>query len=357
MVGGRSEELMQEGRRRTAQRVLIAVALFLHVGSAVGLDLAARRMQHPRVTCPLPVTSSVGTRVTLAAEVAAVAGAEIRSVRWAVTRSPSGAQYTFSAANRNPTSFTGRNQGEYDVRLTATDSLGRSSTCGVLLTLNSEIELEAPPPPPLPPPAPEPEVTPPPEPPRVVEHHAHEPPPPPQAPVAPPPAPTQAAPIMTVEDEFSNDQEVAATGDNVNATGDVASNGVIRPPGQGVTGAQFGGTPTGTGHGPARPAVAAATAADYTARARFECDESSMRSEFPDAAAQAGITNMRVRVRVVVDANGRVGRVEALNDPGFGFAAAAVNVIRRHCEVTAARDRSGAAAADTKEFAIEFTLE
>lgn len=345
---------MQEGRRRHAQAVLLVVALLLHVGSAVGFDLAARHMQHPRVTCPLPVTGSVGTHVTLAAEIVAVAGAEIRSIRWAVRRSPREAQYTLSTTTRNPTSFTGRNQGEYDVDLTATDSLERSSSCTVLLTLNSEIELEAPPPPPLPPPVvPEPVVTPPPEPPHVAERHEAEPPP---TPVAPPPAPTQAAPIMTVDDEFSNEQEVAATGNNVNATGDVAANGVIRPPGQAVTGAQSGGTPSGTGHGPAHTATVLPTV-DYTTRAHFDCDENSMRSEFPDAAAQAGITNMRVRVRVVVDASGRIGRVDALNDPGYGFAAAAINVIRRHCEITAARDRSGAAAADTKEFAIEFTLE
>lgn len=223
--------------------------------------------------------------------------------------------------------------------------------------LVSEVEIEArPPPPPPPAPAPPPEVAhaPEPEPVRPIEHHVtREPPPPP-----PPPAPTQAAPIMTVAEEFSNDnQEVVAVGNNVNATGDVATNGVVRGPGQGVTGARFGGTPNGTGNGPPHPVTAVAPPPDYSTRAEFRCDEDAARTEFPEAASQAGIMEMTVRLRVTVDAAGHVSHIDPSNDPGYGFVAAAMNVIRRHCEITPARDRGGAAVGDTKAYTINFVME
>ncbi len=357
LVGGRGEELMNEGRQRKALAALIGIALALHLGSAIGLDRLTRRLQRPRLTCPNSVTSAVGSRVTLSAEATGVAS--IRDSRWRVVTQPANSFYRFIAPHANPTTFTGMNSGQYELEYSVNDTLGRASACTVQVTLSNEVELEAPPPPPPVVPIPEP-VVPTPEPPRPVERHVDRTPPPantpPQQQAAPPPAPTEAAPIMTVEDEFSNEQEAAATGHNVNATGDVANNGVRRGPGEGVSGAQAG----GTGTGPARAgtnAPAAAPAIDYASHVAFHCDESAMRDEFPDAAREAGIMDMTITLTVTVDANGRITTVRPTNDPGYGFVAAATAVVRRHCEITPARDRSGAPVSETKRQSVHFMME
>lgn len=163
---------------------------------------------------------------------------------------------------------------------------------------------------------------------------------------------------MTVAEEFSNEAtDTVAVGDNVNATGDTSNNGVVRA--RGVTGARFGGSGDGAGHGPVAQ-VAAPPAVDYSERARIECDEDALREAFPAAGHEAGITEMVVRVRVVVDAEGHVTGVTALNDPGFGFANAAVRSMRNSgaCRVRPARDRDGHAVPDTvQSFRFNFVAE
>lgn len=232
--------------------------------------------------------------------------------------------------------------------------------------MTSEVEVQVPPPPPSAPP-PEPS-TPPPTPSAAPEPARPQPraeaPRPTQAPQpqpssAPPPAPppTQAAPLMVVEGEMDSD-DVVATGNNANATGDTSSDGVVRPPGERVTGARIGGTGTGpgTGSGPAPPPPPPPV--DLATPSSLECDESALAEFFPDAAREAGITEMTVRVRYTVDENGRVTAVNALNDPGYGFATSVVRMIRSsHCSGTAARDRAGHSVTDTRTRPIHFMIE
>lgn len=233
--------------------------------------------------------------------------------------------------------------------------------------MTSVVEFETPPPPPppsVPPTLPTPIMDAPPTPPepvrgvhRVVrnERVRESPSPPPP----PPPAPTEAAPVMVVDEEFSNEsQDTMPVGNNPNATGDVASNGVVRAPGQGVTGAAIGGTADGTGRSAVTPPPAAPPVIDYSSRATVECDEDAMRDLFPEPAREAGISEMLVRVRIAVDANGRITRVLPLNDPGYGFVNAAERGLRMYCRAIPARDRDGRNVPDTiPSFRFRFVQE
>ena len=215
-------------------------------------------------------------------------------------------------------------------------------------SMTAEVEIQRPPPP-----VPQaPELEPERPAPRVARvEPAHAPPP-------PPPEPTRAAPVMTVAEEFSNDStESVAVGDNVNATGDTSSNGVVHS--HGVQNARIGGTENDTGREPVVERAAPA-AVDYSERARIECDEDALRDAFPAAGHEAGITEMDVRIRVTVNAQGHVTNATALNDPGFGFAAAALRSVRSTgaCRVRPARDREGNAVADTvQSFRFNFVAE
>ncbi len=224
----------------------------------------------------------------------------------------------------------------------------------------SQVDIEVPPPPPPPPEPPPPEPPPPPP--------AAEPPPPPIAraaaprprndtppPPPPPPAPTAPPPLM-VADEQSNDPsaDTVATGANTNFRGgDIANNGVAN---QGpVRNADPNGVPGGTGTQPAPPSTV--SDADLSERPRIECDEDSLRNFFPEEAQERGITGMRVRVRVSVNAAGAITRAQALEDPGFGLGRAAERAVMNGCHASTPRARDGRAVATVTTFRLNFELE
>jgi hypothetical protein len=93
----------------------------------------------PMVTCPAPVTTTVGSAgtVTLMGAATAVAPATITSYAWSVISQPAGSTYAFTSTSTNPTHFTANNAGVYTVRLTVTDSMGRQSSCSVLVTVTA----------------------------------------------------------------------------------------------------------------------------------------------------------------------------------------------------------------------------
>jgi TonB family protein len=157
------------------------------------------------------------------------------------------------------------------------------------------------------------------------------------------------------------DNDTVAVGNNVNASGDTSNDGVLRGPGQAVTGADHNGTRDGTGHGPATPVTpppAAPPPVDYSSHAQLICEEDSVRDEFPEAAVQAGVTGEEVRVRVTIEPDGHVSRAVAANNPGYGFAAAAERVARNSaCRTVPARDHAGNVVADTISFRITFRLD
>ncbi len=229
----------------------------------------------------------------------------------------------------------------------------------------SEVEIQVPPAPSAPPP--EPTVAPPPPPPPSAAPVQVRPAPradaprpetpPPSAAPPPPPPPTQAAPLMVVEGEMDSD-DVVATGNNVNATGETSSDGVVRDAGERVTGSRVGGTGSPGGTGPTAAPAAAAPAVDLAQTSQLNCDEGALAEFFPETAREAGITEATVRVRLTVDENGRVTAVTAITDPGYGFANSAVRMLRSsHCTGTAARDRAGHTVSDTRTRPIHFTLE
>lgn len=225
----------------------------------------------------------------------------------------------------------------------------------------SLVDIEAPPPPPPPePPPPAPEPPPPPPaaavpPPPVARAAApaprsNTPPPPP-----PPPAPTAPPPLMVAEEQ-SNDPsaDTVATGNNTGFRGgDIANNGVAN---QGpVRNADPNGVPGGTGTQPALPSTV--SDADLSERPRIECDEDSLRNFFPEEAQERGITGMRVRVRVSVDAAGAITRAQALEDPGFGLGRAAERAVMNGCRASAPRARDGRTVATVTTFRLNFELE
>lgn len=228
----------------------------------------------------------------------------------------------------------------------------------------AEVELVAAPtpPPPAPPPEAPPEPTPeppPPTPPPAVRVRAHAPvvaprPAPPSAP-PPPPAATAPPPLMVTE-ELSNDPnaDTVSTGNNTNYRGgDIASDGVSHQ--NPVHGARTGGTPGGTGQGPALPSTVGDS--DLSARPRFSCDEDALRNFFPEEAQERGITGMRVRVRVTVDASGRITRATAIDHPGAGLDRAAERAVLNGCTATIPRARDGRAVGTVTTFRLNFELE
>ncbi len=102
-----------------------------------GLDHACTGMLpncNPTATCPAPITTVINTPVILTGMATAVPPATIASYAWAVIAQPAGSTYLFSSMTSNPTTFTAQNAGVYTIRLTVTDSLGRTSSCTVLVT-------------------------------------------------------------------------------------------------------------------------------------------------------------------------------------------------------------------------------
>ncbi|TAK18588.1 MAG: hypothetical protein EPO40_36620 [Myxococcaceae bacterium] len=223
----------------------------------------------------------------------------------------------------------------------------------------SEVDIEVPPPPPAPPPPPPPPAAaepPPPPPPAPVARAAPAPRPVAEPPPPPPPAPTAPPPLM-VADEQSNEPstDTVATGANTGFRGgDIANIGVAN---QGpVRNADPNGVPGGTGVRPA-PLPSSVSDADLSERPRIECDEDSLRNFFPEEAQERGLTGMRVRVRVSVDASGAITRAQSMEDPGFGLGRAAERAVMNGCRASTPRARDGRAVATITTFRLNFELE
>lgn len=219
----------------------------------------------------------------------------------------------------------------------------------------AQVDIEVPPPPPTPPPPPPPPEPPPPQaapapPPTRTARPA---PTPPEAPPPPPPPPTAPPPLMVAEEQSNEPStDSVPTGTNANYQGgDMAANGVAN---QGpVRNAQPGGTPGGTGSGPPAPVATQ----DLTERPRIECDDGALRNFFPEEAQDNNVTNVSVRLRVTVDANGRVTRAQALENPGYGLARAAERAVVNACTSTTPRGPDGRAAGTTITFRLTFELD
>lgn len=225
----------------------------------------------------------------------------------------------------------------------------------------SQVDIEVPPPPPATPPPPEPEPPPPPPaaepPPPPPVAHARAPAPRETAPPPPPPPPAPSAPPpLMVADEQSNDPSTDTVPPGTNANyrgGDMAANGVAN---QGpVRHADPNGVPGGTGVQPALPTTVRDV--DLSERPRIDCDEDSLRNFFPEEAQERGVTGMRVRVRVSVDADGHITRAQAMEDPGFGLGRAAERAVMNGCRASTPRARDGRAVATVTTFRLNFELE
>lgn len=159
-----------------------------------------------------------------------------------------------------------------------------------------------------------------------------------------------------VAEEMSNDPNADSvpTGSNTNFRGgDIANNGVAN---QGpVRGARSDGVPGGTGTGPAQPS--SVSDADLSSRPQFSCDDEALRNFFPEEAQERGITGMRVRVRVTVDASGRITRASAIDHPGSGLDRAAERAVLNACSATVPRARDGRAVSTTTTFRLNFELD
>jgi hypothetical protein len=76
------------------------------------------------------VTAPAGTSVTLCATATGAA-----SYRWEVTSAPPGGIYTFGSPTSACTTFTSVIVGTYTIRVTVTDSMGRTATCTTTVTM------------------------------------------------------------------------------------------------------------------------------------------------------------------------------------------------------------------------------
>ena len=78
------------------------------------------------------------------------------------------------------------------------------------------------------------------------------------------------------------------------------------------------------------------------------------RAEYPEEARRLGIVG-EVRLRLVVDEEGRVREARVVHDPGHGFGAVAARAARAYCRFRPAR-KDGAAVATEIPYTIRFEL-
>ncbi|HEX8909953.1 MAG TPA: TonB family protein, partial [Anaeromyxobacteraceae bacterium] len=78
------------------------------------------------------------------------------------------------------------------------------------------------------------------------------------------------------------------------------------------------------------------------------------RAEYPEEARRLGVEG-EVRLRVVVDEEGRVREAKVLRDPGHGFGAVAARAARAYCRFRPAQ-KDGAAVATEIPYTIRFEL-
>jgi periplasmic protein TonB len=202
---------------------------------------------------------------------------------------------------------------------------------------------EAPPPAPLPPPEPEPAP-----PPKAVTKLARFDERPKFEPVPPPPAAAQAGKTLTIDDKDAPpDADAMVQGQHDDYVGGVTTSDGTSSRAVGDGRARGGGGPP-----PAvRPKVADV---DRSAKATLFLTAWNCNHLFPGAATNAGVRHAVVHLFVRVGADGTPLGVKNVDDPGYGFGAAA-----RKCafqqQFRPARDRVGRPVlGDTALFAVGF---
>jgi len=204
-----------------------------------------------------------------------------------------------------------------------------------------------------PPPAPSPEPPPPPPPPRVVRPAPRvavappprdAPPPPEQAPDAPPPpnAPPSAP---------ASRPGPVRIGISMSST--TAAGGYAAPAGNTLYGRPPGRAEEPSDAKPYRSDHYAPPTQVTTLPEPLGCD--IPKSEYPAEARRLGIEG-DVKLRLVVDEQGRVQEVTILRDPGHGFGAVARRSARTYCRFRPAR-KDGAAVATEIPYTIHFELD
>jgi len=178
------------------------------------------------------------------------------------------------------------------------------------------VEVELPPPPePKPEPepepveqAPEPEVVPPPPVKPAPRPRAVKPPPPPPEPKpAPPPAAAEAGKVLEAKEPAAASDSVVTGEAQQHAGGTTESGGTSKQAVRDLS-ARAAGVPGGTGTD-----VDQSRQPQLAGGAQWDCP-------FPMEADDEGIDHAVVTLRVEVAADGGVSKVEATNDPGYGFA-------------------------------------
>ncbi len=98
----------------------------------------------PTVTCPLSVTATIGSEVTLSAQ-ASAGDAPLVSTRWTITRRPMASLAQLDAPDAVTTLFEPDNAGLFTFSFCATDSAARSACCMTSVTTQSCSSPPAPP--------------------------------------------------------------------------------------------------------------------------------------------------------------------------------------------------------------------
>lgn len=98
----------------------------------------------PTVTCPLSVTTTVGSEVTLGAQANAT-DSPLVSTRWTVTRRPAASQAQLTSPDSPNTTFEPDSAGLFTFSFCATDSAARSACCMTSVTTQSCSSPPAPP--------------------------------------------------------------------------------------------------------------------------------------------------------------------------------------------------------------------
>jgi periplasmic protein TonB len=212
-----------------------------------------------------------------------------------------------------------------------------------------DIVTEPPPPPPKPPPPPPAmkSVEPEPEPPKakIAEPRKADPPPDPVPPPVVPPGPPDpnsgGAPVVTMKDVAPSARGVAVR----------QGEPTTRRVGQGGTGT---GTGAGSGAGSAAPPKPMSVATIKT-RAMPKGDYSfDAAKDYPPQAKQQGIEG-QIRVRLLVDASGKVAEKRLLNKLGYGLDELALARAAKF-EFEPARDTDDRAVASVVVWTFTFTL-
>ena len=176
-------------------------------------------------------------------------------------------------------------------------------------------------------------------------------PPPQQAPVKPPPQLTEAPPPPTFEAKKAEPEPVVVTGITMESTSQAGSFAV------GV-GSTMQGTPDKIAREPSavKPYKAEiyATAAQVTELPRPLNGPVNLRKYYPPPALKEGFEG-DVVLRLLIDADGTIAKVEVVSDPGQGLGAAAARMVRAEYRFSPAKV-NGTAVATTVPFTVHFTL-